>query len=426
MEKLNGAQRAVLQAISELSKDSFGFVTDSQIAQSTRIAVVDVRDLIEILSSHNFVEAVWREADLCASITANGRIALRQLRTFENTPAQTSIPKHGGTGTSAITSSRTKISTSPQPEKGSPTVVGPKALFYSYSHKDLKLRQSLEEHLSVMQRQGLISGWHDRKITAGKERNETIDKNLNEAHIILLLISSSFLASDYCWGVEMKRTLERHERGEATVIPVILRKCDWRGAPFGKLQVLPRNGKAITSWKNRDEAFTEVAFDIRRTLEGDGLRATVSRQARSSGTADLPAEPVILTTAAQRTAAKATTESLSNQDFTSFNMYILIGLWKLTWDIDDVVITFYEDGSWNATSGRGIGFGGFIKEFRGHWTLGNKNNKMIVTQRQYKLVGFWLNHDGPPWIDDEIKSVTKGYITFMGGYKLKRVQAPSE
>jgi hypothetical protein len=90
------------------------------------------------------------------------------------------------------------------------------------------------------------------------------------------------------------------------------------------------------------------------------------------------------------------------------------------------VITFYEDGSWNATSGRGIGFGGFIKEFRGHWTLGNKNNKMIVTQRQYKLVGFWLNHDGPPWIDDEIKSVTKGYITFMGGYKLKRVQAPSE
>lgn len=143
----------------------------------------------------------------------------------------------------------------------------PIRLFYSYSHKDEKLREKLEEHLSLLQRQGVIAGWHDRKIGAGQEWKGAIDKYLNEAQIILLLVSSSFLASYYCYDVETKRAIERHDRGEARVIPIVLRKCDWHNAPFGKLQALPRDSKAITSWRNRDEAWTDVALGIRRAVE---------------------------------------------------------------------------------------------------------------------------------------------------------------
>jgi len=143
----------------------------------------------------------------------------------------------------------------------------PIRLFYSYSHKDNALRDKLEEALAMLKRQGLIAEWHDRRISAGEEWKGAIDKNLDEAQVILLLISFSFLASDYCYDEEMKRALDRHERREAKVIPIILRPCDWQGALFGKLQALPRDGKAITSWSNRDEAFTDVALGIRRAVE---------------------------------------------------------------------------------------------------------------------------------------------------------------
>jgi hypothetical protein len=125
----------------------------------------------------------------------------------------------------------------------------------------------LEQHLSLLQRQGIIAGWHDRKIGAGEEWKGAIDKNLEEAQVILLLVSSSFLASKYCYDVETKRAVERHDRGEASVIPIILRSCDWHKAPFGKLQALPKDGRAVTSWRNRDEAWTDVAQGIRQAVE---------------------------------------------------------------------------------------------------------------------------------------------------------------
>lgn len=84
-------------------------------------------------------------------------------------------------------------------------------IFYSYSHKDEKLRDRLEKHLSILKREGVISGWHDRKITGGKEWAGQIDEHLNSAHIILLLVSADFVASDYCYDVEVKRAMERHE-----------------------------------------------------------------------------------------------------------------------------------------------------------------------------------------------------------------------
>jgi len=139
-------------------------------------------------------------------------------------------------------------------------------VFFSYAHKDKRLRDQLETHLSNLKRQDIITGWHDRKIAAGTEWKGQIDSRLESARIILLLVSADFLASDYCYDIELKRALERHEAGEARVIPIILRPVDWHTAPFGKLQELPRDGKPVTSWKNRDEAFADVARGIREAV----------------------------------------------------------------------------------------------------------------------------------------------------------------
>jgi hypothetical protein len=140
------------------------------------------------------------------------------------------------------------------------------SLFYSYSHKDEALRDELATHLSLLRRQGVISGWHDRRIAAGTEWAGQIDQHLEAADVILLLVSADFLASDYCYDKEMKRALERHGAGTARVIPVILRPCDWQSAPFWKLQALPKDGKPVTTWGNRDEAFTDIARCIRNAV----------------------------------------------------------------------------------------------------------------------------------------------------------------
>src|ERR1051326_920204 len=125
-------------------------------------------------------------------------------------------------------------------------IKAPLPLFYSYAHEDEPLREQLEKHLRLLSRQGIISDWHDRQIVAGMNWEQEIDEHLNTASIILLLISSDFLNSDYCYDREMQRALERHKHGEAHVIPVILRPCDWHNAPFGHLQCVPRDGKAVT------------------------------------------------------------------------------------------------------------------------------------------------------------------------------------
>jgi hypothetical protein len=122
-------------------------------------------------------------------------------------------------------------------------------------------------HLSMLKRQGLISTWSDREITSSSEWVGEIDFHINTAQIILLLVSADFLASDYCYDEELKRALERHEAGEAVVLPIILRPTDWTMAPFGKLQALPKDARPITLWSDRDEAFLDIVQGIRRVGE---------------------------------------------------------------------------------------------------------------------------------------------------------------
>ncbi|MDF5706656.1 MAG: TIR domain-containing protein [Nostoc sp. S4] len=140
-------------------------------------------------------------------------------------------------------------------------------VFFSYAHEDENLRNELAKHLKLLERQGVIKGWYDRDITAGDEWKSEIEKQLNSAQIILLLISSDFLASDFCWSVELERAMQRHEAREARVIPIILREVDWHKAPFGKLQALPKNVEPVTNWANRDQAFTDIARGIGKVVQ---------------------------------------------------------------------------------------------------------------------------------------------------------------
>ena len=144
-------------------------------------------------------------------------------------------------------------------------------VFCSYVHEDESWLRKLESHLSLLKRQGYIALWHDQLIIPGTDWTKSIDIHLETASVILLLVSADFLASDYCYGIEMTRALERHQRGEAQVIPILIRQVDWKHAPFAHLRVLPTNAKPLAMWEDKDAALADVAEHLRRIIEGEPL-----------------------------------------------------------------------------------------------------------------------------------------------------------
>ena len=165
-------------------------------------------------------------------------------------------------------------------------------VFFSYSHRDEELRNELETHLAALKRQGIIETWHDRRIGAGEDFENEISENLENADIILLLVSSDFIASEYCYGVEMSRAMERHRSGEAHVVPVILRPCLWEGLPFGRLQATPIDGKPVTKFPNQDDAFLEVTKAIhtaaQKLSDAQERGGRVATESRSGGPSSHP------------------------------------------------------------------------------------------------------------------------------------------
>ena len=142
-------------------------------------------------------------------------------------------------------------------------LVPPLKVFLSYSHRDEELCERFVVHLSQLKRDGLIEAWNDRRITAGTEWAGAIDEHLNSAHIIILLVSADFLASDYCNDIEMTRALERRQKGEARVVSVILKPCDWETSRFASLQALPKGGKPVVDWKTEDHGFVDAVKGLR-------------------------------------------------------------------------------------------------------------------------------------------------------------------
>jgi hypothetical protein len=149
----------------------------------------------------------------------------------------------------------------------------PIKVFISYSHKDESHKEQLEEHLSMLKRSKIIDAWHDRKIMAGQDWSNEISTHLENSELILLLISPSFLGSDYCFNLEMNRAIELHKEGKAVLIPIVVRPCDWSSCELGSYQAVPKDANPITSWNNQDEAWLDAIKGIREQL--DSYKSTV-------------------------------------------------------------------------------------------------------------------------------------------------------
>jgi hypothetical protein len=220
------------------------------------------------------------------------------------------------------------------------------SVFFSYSHQDEQLRDRLETQLSMLKRQGVIETWHDRRIGAGEEFAKAIDDHVNTDDIILLLVSPDFIASDYCYQIEMSRALERHQRGEAIVIPVILRACEWTQSPFGKLNGVPRDGKPIVQWTDIDEALLQVARAVREAASRIG-----GKQAKKEPSSGLPrsAPPLPVRAAEPRSSNLSLAKTFSQRDKDQFRI-----------DTFEYIARFFEN-SLAELEGRNPGYEGAFR-----------------------------------------------------------------
>ena len=144
-------------------------------------------------------------------------------------------------------------------------------IFISYAHEDIKLLdtvlKALDARLKFLEKKGLVSIWHDRNLIPGSVAAYEINRHMQSARIILLLISADFMASDYCYSNEMLDLMKRNKMGNAHVIPVILRPTYWQEAPFGELEPLPEKGKPLISWNDRDSALFSIAEGVRKVVD---------------------------------------------------------------------------------------------------------------------------------------------------------------
>jgi TIR domain-containing protein len=129
------------------------------------------------------------------------------------------------------------------------------------------MRSKLSDHLGGLRHGGYIKDWSDGQIVPGQEWGPEIIRRLEEADIVLLLVTSSFLGSEFIGRVELAKALERHRRGAAIVIPVILKPADWESAGLAGLQALPKNGKAVSTWSDHDAAYLDIAKGLRRAID---------------------------------------------------------------------------------------------------------------------------------------------------------------
>ena len=139
-------------------------------------------------------------------------------------------------------------------------------VFLSYSHRDEEYKKELDKHLAVQRKSGKIETWNDRKLVAGTHIHEEIDEKLIEADLIILLLSSDFFDSDYCYGRDMSKALELNDYGKNIIVPVIVRPCDWLDSPLRNIVALPEDGRPISKWGDVDEAYLNVVNGIKKAI----------------------------------------------------------------------------------------------------------------------------------------------------------------
>jgi len=139
----------------------------------------------------------------------------------------------------------------------------PLKLFIIYAREDQPALLELKAHLRPLEKRGDLTVWYDGEILPGQDWDKVIKEQLATADIVLLFISKSFFNSEYIEKEELKKALGRHQKGEATVVPVIVKPCLWDAHPeIAALQVLPQDGRPISSWVEEDEAWEYVARGV--------------------------------------------------------------------------------------------------------------------------------------------------------------------
>lgn len=147
------------------------------------------------------------------------------------------------------------------------TVTGKRPTFFiSYASQDEKYKKELQNHFSGLVHEGSIESWDGCAILPGADWDAEVKKKLEEAHYILFLVSSDFMASQYIKDVELKNAMERHNQNKAKIIPIIVRPCDFKGLPIARYQALPKNALPVIEWPNRDSAYADIVQQIRRML----------------------------------------------------------------------------------------------------------------------------------------------------------------
>jgi hypothetical protein len=251
------------------------------------------------------------------------------------------------------------------------------SVFFSYSHVDKNLRDRLETQLSMLKRQGVIETWHDRRVGAGNDFAKEIDEHINTDNIILLLVSADFLASEYCYDIEMTRAMERHALGEAIVIPVILRACDWKHAPFGKLKGVPEDGKPITQWTDIDAALLEVVQAVREAAQRANSTQTTPSARIERGSRD--SEPRVSATG-PRSSNLALAREFTQRDKDAFRH-----------ETFDYIARFFEN-SLNELAERNPGYEGVFRRVDANRFFATiyKNGKDVSRATIY-MGGAWAN-----------------------------------
>ncbi len=145
----------------------------------------------------------------------------------------------------------------------------PVKIFISYAHKDEHYKDKLVTSIANLKRQGYVSAWEDRQIPVGGEWDKHIKSALNDADVILMLISMDFIASEYCFDVEVAKAIERHNNpnDNARVVPIIIRPADWQDTAFARLQALPKGALPVSKWEDEDEAYLDIVNQLKKLIK---------------------------------------------------------------------------------------------------------------------------------------------------------------
>ncbi len=145
----------------------------------------------------------------------------------------------------------------------------PVKIFISYAHKDEIYKDKLVTSIANLKRQGYVSAWEDRQIPIGGEWDKHIKTELNDADVILMLISMDFIASEYCFDVEVAKAIERHNNPDdnARVVPIIIRPADWQDTAFARLQALPKGALPVSKWDDEDEAYLDIVNQLKKLIK---------------------------------------------------------------------------------------------------------------------------------------------------------------